>query len=217
MKKIILMALLTLALNAEGLYMTLAYGTVHSENKEKFLEEPVHNVVGGKSQRLDLEVGKAFYMPSGYETFVLVYGWQYDKEKNDELGFGVGMKQRFHPIIHYKIRFEWGARAGLGSQYNKGEHFTTKTNSSALHTANGDTREVAREATFREDTSVFEIGLKCGLSYKVSKKVSLSLTYEHLMRYYNVEYSIKGELMGMTLSGVNQSGHAVQSAVTYKF
>ncbi len=217
MKIVIMMAILTLTLNAKSLYIALAYGTVLTENKEKFLEEPVHNVVGGKSKRWDLEVGPTFYSSRGYESFVFVYGWQYDKVKNDELGFGVGMKQRFHSTIYQLIRFEWGARAGFGSQYNKGQHFTTKTNSSALHTANGNTRKVAREAIFTEDSSVFEIGLKGGLSYRVSKNISLALTYEHLMRYYNVAYSIKGELMGMQLSAVNQSGHALMSALTYKF
>lgn len=233
MKRIILISLILAAsLSAKEadklrftnapIYMDYSFGYVLTESGDLGLDEPMANIVGGDSLRHELEVGK-HWKANEHVYRMFLYGWLSGEEKNHEHGLGVGLKWQVPKFKSVPLRLMISAKAGLGEQNVKGKEFKTETNSNPLNYvfsgmgAGHDLKRGDYSATFKEDTSVIEMGLGVGLVYDINKDLSFATEYTYLHHYYSYVYHVEGNTMGSALSGAVQSNHYFKASIAYKF
>ena len=208
------------ASNSQSYYTNISKGITFVEN-DYGLKEPLKNIVGGESQRLELEVGVAYknakVLGVDNKVFMFLYGWRYDKVKYNELGFGLGTKWQSTPLKIIPLRLYFMASGGIGEQNNKGKEFFVETNSNAISYVTGNVQHGYYKAKFTEDSYVIEFNIGTGVTIDITDNVSLNAGYQYQQRNYQYSYKIEGAGVNTHLSGVIQNGHTIKIGMDIMF
>ncbi len=211
-----------LAKQPKNYYVHIERGVALTEKGDLGLKEPMENIVGGDAIRTEVEVGwfvKEIKTNKQNSTriFVFLYGWEYDKAKWDEMGFGIGTKIQTRELNNIPIRFQLKVATGFGWQDNNGEKFVADTNSNLITYTTNTIKSGAYPAIFYKDTTVIEMNLGLALVYDINKNISLTGGYTYLHKYYNYGYILDNYPGSANISGSVQSGHYFNVGFDYRF
>lgn len=207
--------------NDKKYYIGIKYGNVITEGSDSAFSEPIANIVGGDSSRLELDFGwyienEKYGQEKDARLYVFGYAWIYDKEKYNEKGLGIGTKFQSKKIFK-SLRFGMSVAAGYGWQDNEGKTFQVDTDSNMLTNATGTISYGKYNATFFQTTHVIEMNLGFEFTYTPIENVAISAGYTYLHRYYDFGYIIEGSSVGTKLSGNVQSGHYLVGTIDISF
>jgi len=244
MKKIILIMLLALVVT-NSLEARAPYGTkadldefLNMEKKfyfsyskaatisgdEKYLYEPMTNIVGANSVREEYKIG--WIAPgkgqgTNYNNVAIfapfLYYYKYDENKNNEKGYGLGVQvfsKLFRPpllqnYINHGFRISFLASAGLGEQKVNGQTFSTDTNSDPIKFIFDGLTDSGQDgidygdfkAVYVKDTSVFEINIALGIAYQITDYIFIQTEARMNTGYYSFSYAVEGNSVYSTGAG----------------
>lgn len=178
------------------------------EDAKIFGEQPFKELVGERNIEHILKVGMSNkFTDSDDRARVYLFAWK-TPDANDEMGFGIG-----GAYIATLQNTPWGiliaGEIGYGWQETKNKTVTLSTNANKVGYIQG--KEVSHGdflGTFLEDNAAIRINLQLGLSYRVSKNISVDCKYQLTNMHYDITYFIDGvnSLNSITKSIYSHSG-----------
>jgi hypothetical protein len=219
MKRVILLIWCAAYLNAGELFTELTYGYQAVETTKIYGEEPLENIVGGDSTRIELLVGTQ-YIRRGYSSgsdlgsSIFGYGWVNDEKKNNEIGLGLGMKIEAHSE-DFSVYI--AGKSGIGYQDVKGERFELDTNANKMSYVFGVPAQHGDfVGIYTDDTYMVDIELELGTNSKLTDHLSAVVSVSYLAQWYSFSYRVVGG--GSTdLSGYGQDSYVARAGLNYRF
>lgn len=167
-------------------------GVGSQEDKKIFGEQPVKELVGDRTVEHTLKIGLTNTFKEG-ESRARIYGivWK-TPDANDEIGFGIGGAY-IASIKNTNLGFLIAGEIGYGWQETKNKSVILSTNANKVGYIMG--KQVSHgtfQGRFLEDNALIRINLQLGLSYRVSKNLSVDCKYQLSRSSYDISYYIEG-------------------------
>lgn len=219
MRRLIVLVFSAAYLHAGELFTELTYGYQAVEKADVFGQEPLENIVGGDSTRIEISVGQHYIRRSsaadeGLGSSIFIYGWANDEKKNNELGLGLGMKIESHST---DFSLFLAGKSGVGVQDVKGKRFDLDTNANSMSYVFGGTVQYGDfVGVYTEDTYVVDIELELGANWKMTDHLSAVTSISYLAQWYSFAYRVEGG-GGTSLSGYSQDAYIARAGLNYKF
>ena len=185
----LVLATLGANLNAEG-YVGIGYSK-SADSGDRILGMKASELVGkgGAYGSLQLDL---YRQPAkdemGAKAFLEIWT---NKQKFNEKGIAIGGQAEIRMLDTAPINAYFGAKGGYGVQSSKGKTRLVQNVQSALGYVIG-SGTGAGLIEYKSNTKVLELALMAGISYNVTKNLSVDLGYVGRSRNYSIQYAIKG-------------------------
>ena len=178
-------------INTQRYFTSFTYYNLYSEENYVLGGQPTSEILGKNGTRLEAQIGFVGETLHGYDRArSFMYVWN-NKEKNNEIGLGIGGEYIYRPFTFREIGLHLGGKAGIGYQKMNGERrtFSTRSNKINFITDSSDTPvSTPTEVEFNKDTYVVSIALITGISYSLATNIELDLNINYELSNYQVGY-----------------------------
>jgi hypothetical protein len=196
-------------------YVEYAVSVINEEDKDLWGAQPSDEIIGDKKKEYELRIGLGTdYGNKRSEIFLLA--WKADT--NDEVGFGLGgtltvRSIKFLPDLGFQI----GGNVGYGWQPVKNRIFYTSTDANKVgYITNREVHYGKFKAQYTKDTDIWRINLDLGVSYRVSKDITVGARYTLQYLNYALAYILDG-INSWNSINLNTYGHAGTAFVSIWF
>jgi hypothetical protein len=185
----LVLAVFGLNLNAD-VYIGVGYSK-SADSRDKILGMKASDIVGKGGAYNSLQFG--IYTPPtkdeiGAKVFLEVWT---NRQKFNEKGIAIGGQAEKRMFDAVPLNVYFGAKGGYGVQSNKGKTRLVENAQSALGYIVG-FGSADGLIEYKSNTKVLDLALMTGISYNVTKNISVDLGYVGRSRNYSMQYAIKG-------------------------
>lgn len=186
-KKIILVLITVIGAQATDTFIEYTQTIESTQKNYVYQIQPLEELVGNGGTKHEITLGKR-----ASENFSYGVGLGYVPDTSE---FETSLKLRIQTNTTSGLNAFLGTRVGMGMQTGQKEKqlstnitkldYSTQSNLEAFKTPS--------TGVLTEDPLFLDMGASIGVSYKVFKNVEAFLSYEYQVKYWQVDYRVRGK------------------------